>query len=154
MYTWTSFQKSLPALQSIENHYQEYVAIQSQADLFEGVLPIEHQRYQKLAARLKRKILVEVSQLGKPLFFWHFPFYTGDFLGLGKALALSGQPIEMNRTSEVRDRFRQFLKSAPESAQKNISGAMTSPQRQKLSRSLLRKLAYKRQLLAESVLNN
>lgn len=154
MYTWTSFQKSLSVLQSIENHYHEYVSIQSQAELFEDVLPIEHERYQRLANRLKRKIFVEVSQLQKPVYFWHFPFYTGDFLGLGKALALAGSPIQMNRSTEVRDRFRQFLRSAPESAQKNISGAMTSPRRQYFSTALLRKLALRRQSLAENILNN
>lgn len=154
MYTWTSFQKSLPVLQSIENHYHEYESIQAQADLFKGVLPIEHERYQRLANGLKRKIFVEVSQLQKPVHFWHFPFYTGDFLGLGKALSLAGKPIEMVRSQDVRDRFRQFLKSAPETAQKNISGAMTSPRRQQFSRSLLRKLALRKQTLAESILNN
>ncbi len=154
MYTWTSFQKSLSALQSIENHYHEYVSIQSQAELFEDVIPIEHERYQRLANRLKRKIFVEVAKIQKPVYFWHFPFYTGDFLGLGKALALAGSPIEMSRSTEVRDRFRQFLRSAPESAQKNISGAMSSPRRQYFSTALLRKLAFRRQSLAESVLNN
>lgn len=154
MYTWTSFQKSLSVLQSIENHYHEYVSIQSQADLFEGVLPIEHERYERLAIRLKRKICLEASQIQKPVYFWHFPFYTGDFLGLGKALALAGKPIQMKRSTEVRDRFRQFLRSAPESAQKNISGAMTSPRRQQFSTTLLRKLATRRQILADSILNN
>lgn len=154
MYTWTSFQKSLPALLTIENHYHEYVAIQSQADLFKDVLPVEYERYQRLANRLKGNLSVEVSQLSKPVYFWHFPFYTGDFLGLGKALSLAGKPIEMKQSTEVRDRFRQFLRSAPESAKKNISGAMTSPQRQKFSNTLLRKLALRRQSLAERVLNN
>lgn len=154
MYTWTSFHKSLPVLQSIENHYHEYVSIQSQADLFEGVLPMEHERYQRLAHRLKRKIVVESAQITRPVHFWHFPFYPGDFLGLGKALSLTGNPIEMNRSTEVRDRFRQFLRTAPESAQKNISGAITNPRRQHFSTALLRKLARRRQALADNILNN
>lgn len=154
MYTWTTFQKAISSLKSIENSYHEYEAIQSQATLYKGILPIEHLKYQRLADKLKGKILVEVAAVKSTVYFWHFPFYSGDFVALGKALSLAGMPIEMSKTSTARDRFRQFMRSAPESAQKNISESMSSSQRDALSTSLLRKLAVRRQALAKSVLNN
>lgn len=151
MYTWTSFEKSLPALKSIEFSYQQYQSLLGLADLYKGVLDQEAMRCGLEAQVWKERVIAETAQLEGDLCFWHFPFYPGDFIELSKGLYLGEKPVEMDRTKVVRDRFRQFIRTAPDSSKEKISGSMSTPRRKSLSFTLLRKLAARRQQMTDSL---
>ena len=151
MYTWTSFEKSLPTLKSIEFSFQQYQNLLGLADLYAAVLEQESMQCAMEAQVWKERVISESATLREDIYFWHFPFYPGDFVELSKGLYLGEKPVEMNRTKAVRDRFRQFIRTAPDSSKEKISVSMTAPRRRSLSISLLRKLASRRKQISDSL---
>jgi len=144
MYTWASFQRSIPALTSIEFAARQHDALMDLANLYQDILEQEASKCVEDAKQIREQILIETSALSAELCFWHFPFYPGDFLVLSKGLTLGGRPVKMTKTQMVRDRFRQFMRSAPESSGQMFTEKMTNPERKSLSYRLLRKLADRR----------
>ncbi len=150
MYSWLSFQKALPTLQMIESAWQEYLAAQSMHTLCEGILEEEAESSQQQSEEQLTRIQQLSEDLPGEVFFWHYPFYQGDFLELMEALSTSSKPVQRETTQLVRDRFRTFMKSIPETDKINMSvpGMIDNQARKRTSIKLLRKLAEARQTLS------
>lgn len=140
MYSWSSFQESLPQLQAIESTYQAYRTQLDLMELYEGMFPDRVEDAKAEAIRLKHFLLDLVDMLDEEVEFWHYPFYQGDFVELMRGLALGGKPTTMEKKRDTRARFRTFIQSLPPKEAHELPGQV-SPELRSRARELMRVLS-------------
>ncbi|MDP5171473.1 MAG: hypothetical protein NWR72_14605 [Bacteroidia bacterium] len=154
MNTWSSFQQALPQLQKIEFAYERYQASWELQQLLDDVLPEEAYRNTRETEELNAILCELVEALDEELCFWHYPFYKGKFSSLIKAFSQAGKPVSMEATDMVRNRFRQFVRTAPDLQLGSMPQAMKNDQARHRSIGLLRQLATQKLQLANLVSSN
>ncbi len=144
MNTWTDFQNQIPKLLEIEATFQGFAHTESLQNLLDETLPGIQGFDETMEREMHLRLIVMVESLPSPLYFWHFPFYPGDFPLLIQAMKAAGVRIPMEMGADVRDRFRNFLKTVPSKAISHMADNFQQPLHQQQARRMASLLAARR----------
>lgn len=148
MKNWKQYQEAEPILLRIEQRFsrlqnfeRRYPANQTHLHGFSEE-DLEHAK-----EALLESIRSDAAILPGKVFYWLYPFYSGNFLQLVAALGSSGMMDKQKDDPETRNAFYQFFKTVPLDIRLGLGEKLNQPELTQQARRIQAKIQAKKSLV-------
>ncbi|MDX1905796.1 MAG: hypothetical protein SF053_02090 [Bacteroidia bacterium] len=148
MQTWQDYLTYEPILLRIESLYTRLLQLE---EAWLGRDTAATELLSETRILLQEAIRTEAARIPGKLYYWMYPFYSGDFLRLVAALGCAGAMERQEDTADSRAAFYSFFKTVPLQTRLKLGQRLNHPELTARAQQIEDKLRERRDTIKQTL---
>lgn len=145
MYSWSEFQQVLPLLQRIEARFARLRRFEEKyPENLTHIHGFTVEDIQHAKAALLASLKADAKAVPLKLYYWLYPFYSGDFMCLVAAMGTAGEMEKQKDDDQSREAFYKFFRSVPMEERLQLGARLNNPELTQQAARIQAKIKAKR----------